>query len=166
MAIRAFDRTFVHTMLERHGELRLHRRVAGVTELGLLFREKEFRRFRSMDGVAIGADDILLRMNAAPDVRAGQSLRVAAKTGVERFLGSEFGESDDGRLAALRFDVSLPGSMTAFAARVFGRFLAARDTFEMRIPEELIKDRGVTRLAGIAANVISAAGKSGQEESG
>ena len=36
MAIRTLDHAFIHTMLERHGELRPDARVAGVTQLGLL----------------------------------------------------------------------------------------------------------------------------------
>lgn len=56
--------------------------------------------------------------------------------------------------------------MAAFAARVFGRFLAARDALKVRIPEELVKQRGMTRFAGIAANVVGAVGNSCQEQSG
>jgi len=166
MAIRAFDDAFVHTMLEGHGKLRLDGGMAGITKLGLFFRQEKFRGFRIVDGVAVGADHILLGVNAAADVGAGKGLRVAAETGVESLFGSDFGERDDGRLAAVSVDVGLAGSMAALTTVVFGRFLAGGGSFIMRVAEKLVPQRRVTSLAGFAANVIGAGSKSGQKESG
>ena len=45
VAIAAVHDALVDAMLERHGELRLYRRVAGIAELSLFLREQEFRRF-------------------------------------------------------------------------------------------------------------------------
>ena|ERR1700722_7263512 len=104
--------------------------------------------------MAIRAHHILLGMNAAADIGARKSLGVAAQTGGEGLLRSDFRECNNGRLAAVCLDVSFPGSVAAFAAGIFGRFLAAGDTLIMRITEELIKDRGVTSLASVTANVI------------
>ena len=120
VAIRAIDHALIHAMLEGHGELRLHVSVAGSAELGLFLGEKEFWRFRVVDGVAIGADYIFLGVNAAPDVGAGNRLRMAAQAGVESLLRPDFGKRDDGRLAALGLDVSFPGSVAAFASGIFG----------------------------------------------
>jgi len=166
VAIRALDGPFVYTMLERHRELRLHRRVAGITKLGLLPGEKKSRRLRIMNRVAIRADHVRLRVSTPADVGARKRLRVAAEAGVKRFLGSDFRECDDGRLAAVSLDVSLPRSMAAFAARVFRRFLAAGDAFVMRVAEELVPNRGMACFAGVTANVISATGNYGQKKSG
>ena len=88
---------------------------------------------------------------------------VAAQAGVQRFFGPELGESDDGRFAAVRVDVRLPGSVAAFAAGIFGRFLAGGDAFEMRILIEGRPDVGMTGFAGLAADVIGGE-RSGREQ--
>ena len=49
MTVRAFHDSFIHPMLEGHRELRFDGGVAGVTELGLLLCEEEFRRLRAVD---------------------------------------------------------------------------------------------------------------------
>ena len=55
-----------------------------------------------MNRVAIRADHIRLRVSTTADVGARKRLRVAAEAGVKRFLGSDFRERDDGRLAPAR----------------------------------------------------------------
>jgi hypothetical protein len=105
-------------------------------------------------------------MKAAADISARKRLGVATEAGVERFLGSDFGEGDNRRLAASSFDVGLPGSVAAFAAGIFRSFLAAGDAFVMGIAEELVPNSRVTSLAGFAADIIGAAAHSGQEKSG
>jgi len=166
VAIRTFDHAFIDPMFERHGELRFHGSVTGIAEVGLFLRQEEFRRFGVMDGVAVRADHIFLGMNAPADVGSRKSLRVAAEAGVESFLGSDFGERDNGRLAAARFNVGFPGAMATFAPGIFGRFLAAGDTLIMRIAKELIPDGGVTGLTRLTAYVIRALGECGEKESG
>ena len=64
-----------------------------------------------MDRVAVGANHVLASVHAAADVGARQRLVMAAEAGVEGFLRAELGEGDDGRLAAARVDVSLPGTI-------------------------------------------------------
>src|ERR1700722_9360061 len=166
VAVRTYDHAFIDPMFERHGELRFHRSVTGIAELGLFVREKEFRRFRVMDGVAVGADHIFLGMNAPSDIGSRKSLRVAAETGVESFLWSDLGERLDGRLAAAGFNVGFPGPVATFAPGIFGRLLATSDTLIMGIAKELIPERGVTGLTGLTADIVGALRESGQKESG
>ena len=166
VAVRAFHHAFIHAMLERHGELRFYGGMAGITKLGLLLREEKLRCFRAMDGMAIRTNHILLGMNAPADVSARNRLRVAAEARVQCFLGTDFRERDDGCLAAVSLDMSLPRPMAAFAAGIFGRFLAVRDALVMRIAKELIPDRGVAGLTGLTADVIGASGKCGKKEGG
>jgi hypothetical protein len=91
---------------------------------------------------------------------------VAAQTGVESFLGSDYGKRDDSGLAAVRIDVGFARSVATLAAGIFGRFLTAGDAFEMRIAEELVEDRRVAGLAGFTANEIGGWQQSGQKKGG
>lgn len=167
MAIGTLNGTLIHAMLERHGELRLHGSVAGIAELTLLLlREEKFRGFRIMDGMAVGANDVRLRVRAAADVRPRERLRMAAQAGIESFLWSDFGKRDDSRLASVSFDVGFPGSVAAFATGIFGRLLTAGDALVVGVTEELVENRSVAGLACFAANVVRGRCKNSQKEGG
>src|SRR5215467_9610054 len=56
VAIRALDGSLVHAMLEGHGELGAHRGMAAIAQVGLSLGQKEFRRGRLVNRMAIGAD--------------------------------------------------------------------------------------------------------------
>src|SRR5258708_7666884 len=141
-------------MLERHRELGSHRGVAGVTEIGLRFREQVFSTLRFVNRVAARADDILFSVDAALDIRARYGLSVAAEAGVEGFLRPDLSESNDGRLAPASIDVRLSAAMAALASRVF-RLLSSRcQALVMRILVEIRPDIRVTRLANGAADII------------
>jgi hypothetical protein len=160
-------RPFIDAVLEGHGELRLHRGVAGITKFRLLLLSKQkFRGLRTVDGVAVGAHNIRLGVSATADIGARKSLGVAPQTGIERFCGSNFGERDNGRFSSASLDVGLAGSMTAFAAGILGRFRTAGNAFVMRIPEKLIKHRRVAALAGLTANIVGASGKGSTQQGG
>lgn len=155
VAIRTLDGTLIHPMLERHRELRLHRSVAGITKLTLLLlREQKSRSLRVVDRVAVGADDIRLRVRAPADIGARERLRMATEAGVESLFGPDFGKRDNGRLTAVCFDVGFPRSVAALAAGIFGRLFTAGDALVVRITKELVPNRSVAGLAGFAANVI------------
>ncbi len=70
VAIRALHRAFVYAVFKRHGELRAHCGVAGVTKLGLLLGQQKLRGLSLVNGVAIGAHNVVLRVGAAADVGA------------------------------------------------------------------------------------------------
>ena len=164
VAVSALDGTFIDPMFEGHRELRLYSGVAGIAELILLLlREEKSRRFRVVDGMAIGAHDIGLSVSAPPDVGARKGLGVAAEAGGQCFLGPDFGERDDGRLASVSLDMGLAGPVATFAPCIFRRLLAARQTLVMRVAKELIPNGGVTGLAGVAANEIGAFRNNRQE---
>jgi hypothetical protein len=50
--------------------------------------------------------------------------------------------------------VGFTGSVAAFTTGIFRGFLAAGDTAEMRIAEELVENGGVAGLTGVTADVI------------
>ena len=119
-----------------------------------------------MDGVAIGADYVLLRVHATADVGPRNSLRMAPETGVQSLFRTDFGERNDGRLAAFGFDVGFSRAVAAFAAGVFRGFGAACDALVVRITEKLVIDRRVARFAGLAADIVRGGRKCGQEQGG
>src|ERR1017187_8069104 len=89
------------------------------------------------------AERVLRRMNVGPF----QIRRMTAKAGLDALLGSELRERFYGGLASARFHMRFPWSVAAFAARVLGSFLAARDAFKVRI---LVKSEPHIRMTGPA----------------
>jgi hypothetical protein len=83
VAVRALDYTFIDAMLERHRELGTDGAVAAITEVSLSLGEQKFRRGGLVNRVAIGADYVLLRVDATADVGTRQSLTVAAEARVQ-----------------------------------------------------------------------------------
>ena len=78
VAITAGHESFIDTMLEGHRELRADIGVAAVAEFGLAFRQQEFRRRGFVDGVTLGASDVITRMDGPMDVRACEALGMTA----------------------------------------------------------------------------------------
>ena len=152
VAIATVHDAFVDAMLERHGELRTNIGVAFVAKFRLGFRQEKFLRGGTVDGVATRAHHIVLGVRGAPDVGAGQRLRVAAQAVIQDLFRFELGESNDGGLSAVGCDVSLPRSMAAFASGMFRRFLASGDALEMRVLKEFRGDVGMAGFAGLAAD--------------
>ena len=105
-----------------------------------------------MDGVAAGADHVVQSVLGPADVGAADGLGVAAQAGVENFRRRQFREGDDGGFAALRLDVSLAGSMAAFASGPIGGFFSGGDAFEVRVFVEIGPDVGVTGAAYLASD--------------
>src|SRR5262249_42137866 len=122
---------------------------------------------RPVDGVAIDAHHLFLRVHAAADVGARDGLAVAAQAGVEDLFRSELRESDDARFAAARRDVRLPRAVAALASGVLRRLLARGEAFVVGIAIEEGEDVGVTRTADIAADIVDRqrAGRREQSES-
>ena len=124
MAIGALHEPFVHPVFERHGELRAHVGMAGVTQIYLLLRQQKFRSRGLVNGVAIGAHHVFIGVRAAANVGAGKRLGVAAQAGVENLRRRQLRERNDAGFTAVRIYVRLPRPVAAFAPRVFRRFLA------------------------------------------
>ena len=151
VAIAAGHDTFVHAMLEGHGELGANIGVALVAQLRLHFRQQKFRSGGRVDRVAAGAHNIVLGVGRSADVGAGECLGVAAQAVVLDLLGLELGEGDDAGLSAVGFDVGLAGAVAAFASRVLGRLFAGGDALEVRVLIEFRPDVGMACLARLAA---------------
>ena len=89
VAIRAGHDAFIHAMLGRHVELRANRGVAVVAEVRLLLGEESFRADRSVNRMAIGTDDVVLRVLRAANLGAADIFGVA----VEAVIQNPFGGS-------------------------------------------------------------------------
>src|SRR5579872_803296 len=142
-------------MLERHGELHPHVRMAAIAEGELRRpRQQKLRRMRFMDGMTVCADHARQRVRGAADVGARQRLAVALETSVEYALRRKLRKSNDGRLTAVRGHMLLPWSVATLAAGAVGRLCAGRDALEMRILVKVEPHVGMTGLAHIAADVL------------
>ena len=97
-----------------------------------------------MYGVAIGAYHTIQRVRRTADVGAGQRLRVATQAVVEYSAWLQFGKRNDGRLAAMGFDVRFTGTVTALTSGAVGRFFPGRDALEVGI---LVKAGPNVRMA-------------------
>ena len=78
VAIAAGHKPFIDAMLKRHVELRANIGVAAVTKLRLALGQQKFGRLRFVNGVALGAPNVVTRVDGAVDVRAGETFRMAA----------------------------------------------------------------------------------------
>ena len=100
-----------------------------------------------MYGVAIGAYHPIQRVRRTADVGAGQRLRVAAQAVVEYCARLQFGKGNDGRLAAMGFDVRFTGTVTALTSGAVGRLFPGGDVLEVGI---LVKAGPNVRMASAA----------------
>lgn len=153
MAIAASHESFIHAVLERHGELRADIGMAAVTELRLAFRQQEFGRSRFVDGVALRAADVVQRVNRAVDIRAGEAFGMATQAGLCGFSWRQQREGADGGFASVRFHVRLAGAMAPFAAGILGLLLFTRDAFEVCVFIETEPDIGVAGFAHCAPDI-------------
>ena len=155
MAIRTLDNAFVHPVLERHGELRSDRGVAGVTEVRLLLRQQKLRSRRLVNGMATAANHVGHRMRGAADIGARKIFRVTGEAVVQDFFRLHQRECVwyRRRTAASR-DMCLRRAVATFAAGPCGRFGSRRDALVMRILVEVQPDVWVARFANRTAHVL------------
>jgi hypothetical protein len=131
-------------MLERHVELCPHLRVAFVAKVYLFLREQVLGRGGTVNGMAVRADNVILRVLRPLDLSTVDVFSVAGEAVVQDTLRRKFAESDDGRFPAARFHVRLPGTVARLAAGFIGRFFAGRNRSIVGI---LVKVRPNIRVA-------------------
>ena len=83
VTVRALDDSFVHPVLEGHGKLSPYVGVTPVAKLRLLLREKELRSLRFVNGVTVRANDVVIRVRRAANVRARERFPVASEASVQ-----------------------------------------------------------------------------------
>lgn len=146
VAIGAVDGSFVHAVFERHRELSADGSVTGITQIGLALGQQEFRRRCLVDGMAVGAHNVVPCVGGLPDICSRNGLRMTTQAVVEGLPGGQDRECDDLRLAG-SFRMFPPGAMTSLATGVFRRIFRQRDALVVRV---LIKVQPNVRMTGSA----------------
>jgi hypothetical protein len=101
--------------------------------------------------MAVRTDYVVQRVRRAADIGAAQSFGVAPQTVVQNGLGLKLGEGDNGGFAAARLDVSLAGTVAAFAPGSFGWLFAGGNAPVMGVLIEGGPNVGMARSANVAA---------------
>src|SRR5262249_53657927 len=114
VTVGAKDQPFVHAMVKRLGENRLHFQVAGVAKGRLPRLEQLPVDFGSVDGVAVHTSHVVQQVRRAQEVRVLLAEFVAAQAAPRRLLAGKAGETDDlVRIGGFRMGFSR--AMTGFA---------------------------------------------------
>lgn len=156
VAIRALHRTFVHAVLEGHRKLCSHGGVATVAEIPLLFGfEQIFSRWRTVNRVAVRANDVVQRVLTASNVGSRDGGCVTTEASIDDLGRGEFRESPgDSVFTAARAHVAGCSSMTTFAAYIRARLGSRSDALVVRITEEIGGDVRMAGPADITAHKI------------
>ncbi len=107
-----------------------------------------------MDGVAIRAHHVLLRVSAAPDVRSRDRLSVTTQAGVQGLFGAEFGKGNNRGLAAASFNMRLSRSVAALTTGVLRSLCTRCKALEVRVFVEIRPDVRMAGFADVAADVV------------
>ena len=107
-----------------------------------------------MNGVAIGAHDVILRVRTAADIGARERLGMAAQARVQHFPWAQLGKGANGFLPAAGVEVISTGAVATLATRVFGLLLAGGDALEVRIAVERRRNIIVAATAQVAADIV------------
>lgn len=153
MAIRTGHNPFVHSMLERHVELCPNRRVAVVAKRTLSLCEQIFRSRRLMDGVTTGTSYFRKSVLRPANFRAREITGMAAKTVFEHLFRFQLGKGNNRCFPAASFYVRFTRSMATLTSGVLRTLVPAGNRLVVRILVEIDENIGVTRPAGITANV-------------
>jgi hypothetical protein len=116
VTVRALQEAFVHTVVERFGELRFGRGVALVAELRLGLRKEAMLFLRVMRRMAVQAADVIVGMRRAIEVHLTFAVRMTSQTACTGLLPGEFLEADDLANVATARHVLAPRPVTGFTA--------------------------------------------------
>jgi hypothetical protein len=150
VAIAAADCAFVHRMVEGHIEGRLLIGMALEAELGLFSLQQMLWRLGSVDAVATEATDVGLGVRGAVEV--GVRASMAAEAGRIGLFGAELAEAPNLRDVPTTLNVSLAGSVAAFARHTLAGMFESETG--MRIVSEFLHDIRVTSGAGILTDEV------------
>ena len=105
VAVAALDKTFLHAMMKRTGELRLLFRMAPETELRLVFLQEAAFDFRLMRRMAGNASDIIREVLRTEKIGVLHGTGVAGQADPAGLLLTQLFEADDLRDVAAAFHV-------------------------------------------------------------
>src|SRR5579864_877172 len=153
VAVGAFDQPFVHTMVERLGKVRLHLQVTAITELRLRYLQQLALHPRMVNGMAVNAPNIVLKMFRAQEVGMLFSKFMAAQATLRRFFPRQTGKADDlGRVS--RLGMLLTRTVTCFATLPLRPRVLGQDGFPVRPLIEALADVLVAGLASIRTYIL------------
>ncbi len=159
VAIGALNESFIHSMMERHIELRLLLQMAGIAKLRLGFLQQEFAGFGMVWRVAGDATNAVGRVDGVDGVHLMRTARVAGETAAINFLGRMiFTEDEDFADVPATRDVRGAGAMTIFAT-VFADAAFLVCLLPVRAFLPALIESFMAGLAGFTADIILIAGE-------
>jgi hypothetical protein len=158
VTVRTRHYSLVHPVLERHVELRPHLRVALVAKVYLLLGEEIFRRGGTVNGMAVRADNVILRVFRALDLGSIDVFGVAGKTVIHNTLRRELAERDDRRFTATSFHMRLSRTVARLTSGFFGCLFAGCDRSIVGIFVKVSPNVRVARFTNRAADVLRSCG--------
>lgn len=153
MAVGALHEARIHGVFKRHRKIGANVGVASVAEFRLGLGQEEFGRLRFVNRMALCAGDVIQRMGRMADICARKRIGVTAQACIQYLLRRELREGNNGRLASVRGNMRLTGSMATFASGIGRRFFSGSNALEMRVFVEPEPDIGVAGLAYHASDV-------------
>ena len=127
--------------------------MASVANISLTFTEKTAIRFRLMDGMARGTNNIGLRMITAPDVGPILIFRMATHARIESLTGRHLRKGTNRVLSPFRVHMLFTRSVATFTSSLVDGRIGQDTGLVVWIPEELERHIRMTGTAGVAAGV-------------
>lgn len=127
--------------------------MASVANISLTSTEQTAIRFRLVDGMAGGTNNIGLCVVTAPDVRPILIFRMATKAGIEGLTGRHLRKGANRVLPPFRVHMLFPRSVATFTSSLIDGRIGQDARLVMRIPEELERHIRMTGTTGVAAGV-------------
>jgi len=132
--------------------------MASITDIRLALAEQVAVRFRLVNRMARRANDISLRMIAAPYVRAVLVFRMASQTRIQSLVRCHLRKCANGVLAAFRVHVFFARTVATFASGFVDGRVRQDTRLVVGISEKLERHIRMTGTAGVTAG-ISIAGR-------
>jgi hypothetical protein len=147
MAIRALHEARIHGVFKGHRKIGANIGVTSVAEFRLRLGKEKFGSLRFMDRMALRAGHVIQGVGRVADICARERVGVTTQACIQHLLGRELRKGNNGRLASVRGNMRLTGSMATFASGIGRRFFPRGDALEMSI---FVKPEPDVRVAGLA----------------
>lgn len=153
VTITAGHKPFIDTVLKWHRKICSNIAVAPITKFRLGSGQQEFWAGRFVNGVALRANHVILRVSRAANVCTRERVDVASQACIKSLLRRQLREGHDGCPASMCLDMSASWTVAALATCVFRLFCSACNAFEVRIFVKVGPNIGMACFANHAADV-------------